>query len=132
MALTKDLQIYKDNYNLCKLFLQYNKQVSKLLRYGQYQIMIDKSFSCLDFLRRINSDFNTREYYLEQYLLLLDDIYNRVSLFVETGYIEVKKGTNMIHLVSKLQKQATGWKNFAHKSQNCKGTANTREQSLSK
>jgi len=34
--------------------------------------------------------------------LLLDDIYNRVSLFVETGYIEVKKGTNMIHLVSGL------------------------------
>jgi len=27
--------------------------------------MIDKSFNCLDLLRRINSDFKTREYYLE-------------------------------------------------------------------
>lgn len=129
MALTKDLAIYKDNYTLCKVLLEYMKNVSKILRYGEYNICLSKAFECLDLLRRINSDFNTRIPFLHQYILLLDDIYNRVSLFVEAKFINIKKGTNMIYLVDSLQKQATGWLKHA-KSQNCKGKSNASEQSF--
>lgn len=129
MALTKDLAIYKDNYTLCKVLLEYMKNVSKILRYGEYNVCLSKAFECLDLLRRINSDFNTRISFLHQYILLLDDIYNRVSLFVEAKFINIKKGTNMIYLVDSLQKQATGWLKHA-KSQNCKGKSNASEQSF--
>ena len=129
MALTKDLAIYKDNYTLCKVLLEYIKNVSKILRYGEYNICLSKAFECLDLLRRINSDFNTRIPFLHQYILLLDDIYNRVSLFVEAKFINIKKGTNIIYLVDSLQKQATGWLKHA-KSQNCKGKSNASEQSF--
>lgn len=129
MALTKDLAIYKDNYTLCKVLLEYMKNVSKILRYGEYNICLSKAFECLDLLRRINSDFNTRIPFLHQYILLLDDIYNRVSLFVEAKFINIKKGTNIIYLVNSLQKQATGWLKHA-KSQNCKGKSNASEQSF--
>ena len=129
MALTKDLAIYKDNYTLCKVLLEYMKNVSKILRYGEYNICLSKAFECLDLLRRINSDFNTRIPFLHQYILLLDDIYNRVSLFVEAKFISIKKGTNIIYLVGSLQKQATGWLKHA-KSQNCKGKSNASEQSF--
>ena len=129
MALTKDLAIYKDNYTLCKVLLEYMKNVSKILRYGEYNICLSKAFECLDLLRRINNDFNTRIPFLHQYILLLDDIYNRVSLFVEAKFINIKKGTNMIYLVDSLQKQATGWLKHA-KSQNCKGKSNASEQSF--
>ena len=129
MALTKDLDIYKDNYTLCKVLLEYMKNVSKILRYGEYNICLSKAFECLDLLRRINSDFNTRIPFLHQYILLLDDIYNRVSLFVEAQFINIKKGTNIIYLVDSLQKQATGWLKHA-KSQNCKGKSNASEQSF--
>lgn len=129
MALTKDLAIYKDNYTLCKILLEYMKNVSKILRYGEYNICLSKAFECLDLLRRINSDFNTRIPFLHQYILLLDDIYNRVSLFVEAKFINIKKGTNIIYLVDSLQKQATGWLKHA-KSQNCKGKSNASEQSF--
>ena len=129
MALTKDLAIYKDNYTLCKVLLEYMKNVSKILRYGEYNVCLSKAFECLDLLRRINSDFNTRIPFLHQYILLLDDIYNRVSLFVEAKFISIKKGTNIIYLVDSLQKQATGWLKHA-KSQNCKGKSNASEQSL--
>lgn len=129
MALTKDLAIYKDNYTLCKVLLEYMKNVSKILRYGEYNICLSKAFECLDLLRRINSDFNTRIPFLHQYILLLDDIYNRVSLFVEAKFINIKKGTNIIYLVDSLQKQATGWLKHA-KSQNCKGKSNASEQSF--
>lgn len=129
MALTRDLAIYKDNYTLCKVLLEYMKNVSKILRYGEYNICLSKAFECLDLLRRINSDFNTRIPFLHQYILLLDDIYNRVSLFVEAKFINIKKGTNMIYLVDSLQKQATGWLKHA-KSQNCKGKSNASEQSF--
>ena len=129
MALTKDLAIYKDNYTLCKVLLEYLKNVSKILRYGEYNVCLSKAFECLDLLRRINSDFNTRIPFLHQYILLLDDIYNRVSLFVEAKFINIKKGTNIIYLVDSLQKQATGWLKHA-KSQNCKGKSNASEQSF--
>ena len=129
MALTKDLAIYKDNYTLCKVLLEYMKNVSKILRYGEYNICLSKAFECLDLLRRINSDFNTRIPFLHQYILLLDDIYNRVSLFVEAKFINIKKGTNIIYLVNSLQKQATGWLKHA-KSQNCRGKSNASEQSF--
>lgn len=129
MALTKDLAIYKDNYTLCKVLLEYMKNVSKILRYGEYNICLSKAFECLDLLRRINSDFSTRIPFLHQYILLLDDIYNRVSLFVEAKFINIKKGTNIIYLVDSLQKQATGWLKHA-KSQNCKGKSNASEQSF--
>lgn len=129
MALTKDLAIYKDNYTLCKVLLEYMKNVSKILRYGEYNICLSRAFECLDLLRRINSDFNTRIPFLHQYILLLDDIYNRVSLFVEAKFINIKKGTNIIYLVDSLQKQATGWLKHA-KSQNCKGKSNASEQSF--
>lgn len=129
MALTKDLAIYKDNYTLCKVLLEHMKNVSKILRYGEYNICLSKAFECLDLLRRINSDFNTRIPFLHQYILLLDDIYNRVSLFVEAKFINIKKGTNIIYLVDSLQKQATGWLKHA-KSQNCKGKSNASEQSF--
>ena len=129
MALTKDLAIYKDNYTLCKVLLEYMKNVSKILRYGEYNVCLSKAFECLDLLRRINSDFNTRIPFLHQYILLLDDIYNRVSLFVEAKFINIKKGTNIIYLVDSVQKQATGWLKHA-KSQNCKGKSNASEQSF--
>ena len=129
MALTKDLAIYKDNYTLCKVLLEYMKNVSKILRYGEYNVCLSKAFECLDLLRRINSDFNTRIPFLHQYILLLDDIYNRISLFVEAKFISIKKGTNIIYLVDSLQKQATGWLKHA-KSQNCRGKSNASEQSF--
>lgn len=131
MALTKDLAIYKNNYALCKILLEDMRNVSKLLRYGEYNVCLSKAFECLDLLRRINSDFGTRVPYLHQYILLLDDIYNRVSLFVEAKFISIKKGTNMIYLVDSLQKQATGWLKHA-KSQNCKGKTNASEQSFNR
>lgn len=115
MALTHELQIYKDNYKLCKLILDYSRKVSKIIRHSEYAVIAEKSCQCLDLLRIINSDFTTRETYLEQYILLLNGIFNRVKLFVNTKFIDVKHGTNMIFLIDSLQKQATGWKKSAHK-----------------
>lgn len=117
MALTKDLAIFKSNYTLCKIFLDYSKQVSKIIRFGEYNNCVSKAFQCLDLLRRINSNFESRISYLNEYILLLDDIFNRVSLFVDTKFMDCKKGTNIIYLVDNLQKQATGWLKSAQKSE---------------
>ena len=39
MAYTETLFIYKDTYLLCKLLLQYSKNVSRIIRYGAYETM---------------------------------------------------------------------------------------------
>lgn len=57
MAYTETLFIYKDTYLLCKLLLQYSKNVSRIIRYGAYEIAISKACMALDVVRRINSLF---------------------------------------------------------------------------
>lgn len=43
MAYTETLFIYKDTYLLCKLLLQYSKNVSRIIRYGAYETMTSKA-----------------------------------------------------------------------------------------
>lgn len=58
MAYSEDLYIYKETHKLCKLLLGYSKNVSKIIRFGQYSKAVDKAFAALDLVRRINSSFD--------------------------------------------------------------------------
>ena len=69
MAYTENLQIYKDTFTLCKLLLNYSKTVSKIVRYGQFEVAISKACTALDLVRRINSSFEDRERNLNEFIL---------------------------------------------------------------
>lgn len=73
MAYTETLFIYKDTYLLCKLLLQYSKNVSRIIRYGAYEIAISKACTALDVIRRINESFEHREENLHEYILLMSE-----------------------------------------------------------
>lgn len=72
MAYTETLFIYKDTYLLCKLLLQYSKNVSRIIRYGAYEIAISKACMALDVVRRINENFENREENLHEYILMVN------------------------------------------------------------
>lgn len=38
--LSDELQIYKDTFKLCKILMSYSKNVSRLVRYGEYSVAI--------------------------------------------------------------------------------------------
>lgn len=76
MAYTETLFIYKDTYLLCKLLLQYSKNVSRIIRYGTYETMTSKACTALDLVRRINESFEGREENLHEYILLMSEAYS--------------------------------------------------------
>lgn len=85
--LSEDLEIYKDTYRLCKELLKHSKNVSKLVRFGEYQVAMSKAFLAMDMIRIINSDINHRYDNLNRYLMLLGEVRSRITLFADLQFI---------------------------------------------
>lgn len=109
MAYTENLQIYKDTFTLCKLLLTYSKNISKIVRYGQFEVAISKACTALDLVRRINSSFEDRERNLNEFILCLSEVKSRITLFAEAQFLGVKAATNLNYVVDKVLQEGYGW-----------------------
>lgn len=109
MAYTENLQIYKDTFTLCKLLLNYSKTISKIVRYGQFEVAISKACTALDLVRRINSSFEDRERNLNEFILCLSEVKSRITLFSEAQFLSVKAATNLNYVVDKVLQEGYGW-----------------------
>lgn len=109
MAYTEGLQIYKDTFTLCKLLLNYSKNISKIVRYGQFEVAISKACTALDLVRRINSSFEDRERNLNEFILCLSEVKSRIALFAEAQFLSVKAATNLSYVADKVLQEGYGW-----------------------
>lgn len=109
MAYTETLYIYNDTFNLCKLLLEYSKNVSRIIRYGVYEVTISKACTALDLIRRINESFEHREENLHEYILLMSEVKSRITLFTESNFLGKKAATNLNYQVEKVAREAYGW-----------------------
>lgn len=109
MAYTENLQIYKDTFTLCKLLLNYSKTISKIVRYGQFEVAIGRACTALDLVRRINSSFEDRERNLNEFILCLSEVKSRITLFAEAQFLSVKAATNLNYVVDKVLQEGYGW-----------------------
>lgn len=109
MAYAENLQIYRDTSLLCKLLLTYSKNVSKLIRYGEYSVMISKACIALDLIRRVNSSFDDRERNLTEFILGMSDVKSRITLFAETQFLGVKAATNLNKVADEVLQEGYGW-----------------------
>ena len=109
MAYTENLQIYKDTFTLCKLLLNYSKTISKIVRYGQFEVAIGRACTALDLVSRINSSFEDRERNLNEFILCLSEVKSRITLFAEAQFLSVKAATNLNYVVDKVLQEGYGW-----------------------
>lgn len=109
MAYTENLQIYNDTFTLCKLLLNYSKTISKIVRYGQFEVAIGRACTALDLVRRINSSFEDRERNLNEFILCLSEVKSRITLFAEAQFLSVKAATNLNYVVDKVLQEGYGW-----------------------
>lgn len=109
MAYTENLQIYRDTFTLCKLLLNYSKTISKIVRYGQFEVAISKACTALDLVRRINSSFEDRDRNLNEFILCLSEVKSRITLFAEAKFLSVKAATNLNYVVDKVLQEGYGW-----------------------
>lgn len=111
--LTEELAIYKDTQNLCKMLLQYQADVPKTIKYGEYNNTITYSFSIINDLYSISvtKDANIKSQKITEILIYANCIKSRISVFADLKYIPIKKATNIVLLVDQICKQASGWIN---------------------
>lgn len=124
--LSEDLQIYRDTYELCRQLYGQMNDVQKHARYGEYGHAVSMAFEALDLIYVANSDQQGRTAALARYLQLIGGIKSRVRLFRELKVIPIKRSVNLMFLIDKVQKQATGWRN-ASQSQSRRENSNTGE-----
>ena len=109
--LSEDLQIYRDTYQLCKLMYGYMKDVQKQARYGEYGRAVSMALDALDLIYVANGSRQERIAVLTRYLQLIGGVRSRVRLFGELGLLPAKRTVNLMYLIDKVSKQATGWRN---------------------
>ena len=94
---------------MCKTLMMYSKNVSKIVRFGQYSVAVSKACTALDLVRRINSSFEDRERNLNEFCLLISEVNSRIALFAQAGYLPVKAATNLAYLTDKVMAEGFGW-----------------------
>ena len=113
--LTEDLQIYRDTYKLASMLLAQYQNINKYVRHSVYSDIISASCEACDLVYRANSDMTGRTQHLQRYLEVIGGIRTRVRLLGEQRYVNVKFATNVMYMLDKISKQATGWRNSCAK-----------------
>ena len=112
--LSENLQIFRDTYELCVQMYKAMPDVPKHARYGEYGRAVSMSLEALDQIYVANSDREQRPAALTRYLQLIGGVRSRVRLFKELKVLSVRQTVNMMYLIDKVFKQATGWRNASH------------------
>lgn len=108
--LAEGLGIYKDTRLLCKLLLEYGRNVSKVVRFGIYERMTEKSAKALDLVYLANGSMARRVEYIDEYIMIVREIRTFVGIFDELAYLDVRKATNLTKLMDRLLQFAYGWR----------------------
>jgi hypothetical protein len=124
--LSENLQIFRDTYELCAQMYKAMPDVPKHARYGEYGRAVSMSLEALDQIYVANSDREQRPAALTRYLQLIGGVRSRVRLFKELKVLSARQTVNMMYLIDKVSKQATGWRNASH-GQSRQGTSKTGE-----
>lgn len=108
--LAEGLGIYKDTRLLCKRVLEYGRNVSKVVRFGIYERMTEKSARALDLVYLANGSMARRVEYIDEYIMIIREIRTFVGIFDELAYLDVRKATNLTKLTDRLLQFAYGWR----------------------
>ena len=125
--LTENLQIYRDMFELAKLLLIYQPCIPKVVRYGEYGKAISLACEAMDYIYIANSEKVERLWALTRLLQDIGGVRSRVRLLGESRYLSPRQSVNLMHILDKVGRQATGWRNSS-KSQSRGATGDTGEQ----
>lgn len=112
--LTENLTIYRDTYELCRMMMLYSEKVPKTYRYGEYGRAVSMALDALDMVYVANSSTERRTAALVRYLQLIGGVRSRVRLFTESRALTVRQSVNLMTLIERVSRQATGWRNASH------------------
>ena len=109
--LTENLQIYRKTFELAKVVLKKQKDISKAVRYGVYSDTVRMVFEAMDLIYVANSSRANRLHALGRYIELLGGVRSRIRLLGEERYLSKRAQDNIVCSLTECLRQATGWRN---------------------
>jgi len=110
MALSHELPIYKDTYNLILLIFAHTKDFSREYKYTLGQDMKRDSICLVRSIYRANRNIDKRQY-LEEFLDNFEILKLEVRLCTDLKLMSLKHQSEISKLLEIIGKQATAWKN---------------------
>lgn len=109
--LTENLTIYRDTFELCRMMMLYMNDVPRSHRFGEYGRAVSMALDALDMIYVANSSIEERPAALARYLRIIGGVRSRVRLFTEARVLPPKRSVNLMTLIERVSRQATGWRN---------------------
>ena len=111
MALSENLPIYKDGYDLLERLTDLAENLPKFYRFSYGYRMIDTCLDLLDLVYRANISIEKRQ----EMLIELLSYYRRLQMMLRVCFhrkaISSGRYAELILLLDSIGKQATAWKN---------------------
>lgn len=110
MALSEELPIFRDTYELLLRLIELKQQLPRLHRYDLGSRMVDYGLNMAELIREANT---TREKgpALERFLLCHGNLTMVLRACSDLRIIDSKKHAQLTLLLVRIGKQATAWKN---------------------
>jgi len=109
-----ELNIYSPTNDIADMLMEYNKNVSREVKFAEYQELRMISNRALDLVYQINNnrDGISSITMIEEYLGLMFGIKHRVRRLSEHRYLSIGIKTRILMSVNECEKQAIGWRNY--------------------
>ena len=114
--LAKELQIYRDTYELSCCLLGVMKLMPRTIKYTLGQRMFDVSLGLFNHIINANRYINRRAEELEMFIADFEEISVMLRLCDREHAIGIKQMSHIVVLIGKIGKEANGWKSYTRNS----------------
>lgn len=113
MALSSDLKVYKDTYEMASFIMDCVDNFPKAYKHNLGNRLIDKSLNCLDFIERANTDRDHRASHLSNFQIEFAALKTLLNLCKDRHLINLRQSGRFGAFSSNIGRQIVGWKKSA-------------------
>ena len=113
MALSSELRVYKDTYELTSYIMDRVQDFPKVFKYNLGSRLIDSALLCLGHIERANTDMGNRVQHLTDFQVEFATLKTLMSLCKDRKLINLRQAANFGRFSSNIGRKIGGWKKSA-------------------
>ena len=113
MALSSELKVYKDTYQMALFIMECVDNFPKAYKHNLGNRLIDKVLSCLDYITRANQDIGSRAKLLGDFQVEFEALKTLLNLAKDKRLINISRAGRFGAFSSNIGPQIVGWKKSA-------------------
>lgn len=113
MALSSDLKVYKDTYDMTSFIMDCVDNFPKAYKHNLGHRLINKSLVCLELIERANTDRDNRVVHLANFQIEFAALKTLLNLCKDRHLINIRQSGCFGAFSSNIGRQIVGWKKSA-------------------